>query len=205
MTIKFLYFDLGIVLVDFSIERMLRQMAAVSGIAPEQVKAVLFGGGLQRDYEQGRISTRDFHERFCRETGTHPPLGDLLRAANEIFTPNVPMVAVAARLQQAGWPMGILSNTCECHWEYCMNQYGAIPRIFPIRVTSYRAGAVKPDAAIFHAAAEKAGYAPEEIFFVDDIAGHVAGAKAAGFDAVQYTTAAKFAEDLRSRGMKFNY
>ena len=72
-------------------------------------------------------------------------------------------------------------------------------------MTSYQIGAVKPDAAIFQAAAQKAGRAHTEIFFVDDIAGHVAGAKAAGFDAVQYTTTAKFVEDLRSRGLKFNY
>jgi glucose-1-phosphatase len=205
MPLKFLYFDLGIVLVDFSLEQMLRQMADVSGIRPEEAKAAVFDSGLQRAYESGHLSTREFYERFCRETGANPPLDDLLRAASEIFSLNYSMIGVAAWLQQAGWPTGILSNTCECHWEYCMNNYRALIEIFPVRVTSYQIGAAKPDPAIFHAAAKLAGYAPEEIFFVDDIAGHVAGAKAVGIDAVQYTTTAKFVEDLRSRGMKFNY
>jgi glucose-1-phosphatase len=203
--LQFLYFDLGIVLVHFSVEQMLRQIASVAGILPEQVQAVVFDSGLQHEYEQGRISSRDFHERFCQESGTRPPFDDLLRAGSEIFTLNSPMVAIAAWLQQAGFPLGILSNTCECHWEYCMKQYPALQQIFPTRITSYQVGAVKPDAQIFAAAAEKAGHAPAEIFFVDDLAGHVAGAQAAGFDAVQYTTAQKFAEDLRSRGVKFNY
>jgi len=205
MAIKFLYFDLGIVLVHFTVAKMLRQMADVAGILPEQVQAVVFGSRLQHEYELGRISTREYYERFCQESGTRPPFDDLLRAANEIFTLNVPMVAVAAQLQQAGWPLGILSNTCECHWEYCMKEYPALKQIFPVRVTSYQIRAVKPDAAIFQAAAQKAGHTPEEIFFVDDIAGHVAGAKAVGFDAVQYTMAEKFVADLRSRGLKFNY
>ncbi|MCC6124839.1 MAG: HAD family phosphatase [Pirellulales bacterium] len=205
MSLKFLYFDLGIVLVDFSIERMLRQIAAVADMRPERIEAVIFAGGLQREYELGRISSREFHERFCRDTGTRPSFDDLLQAAGEIFSLNYPMLAVAARLQQAGWPLGILSNTCECHWEYCMKEYPALAQIFSLRATSYQIGAVKPDAAIFNAAAKMAGCAPEEIFFVDDIAGHVAGAKAAGFDAVQYATTSKFVEDLRSRGIKFNY
>jgi glucose-1-phosphatase len=205
MSLKFLYFDLGIVLVDFSIDQMLRQMAEVSGVRPEQVEAVVFNSGLQHEYESGKISSRDFYERYCQETGVRPTFDDLLRASAEIFSLNYSMVSVAAWLQQAGWPLGILSNTCECHWEYCMKEYPALEKIFSTRVTSYQVGFVKPDPKIFLAAAQKAGHAPEEIFFVDDIAGHVAGAKAAGFDAVQYTTTAKFVEDLRNRGLKFNY
>jgi putative hydrolase of the HAD superfamily len=205
MSLEFLYFDLGIVLVDFSVETMLRQMAAVSGLRPEQVETVVFSSGLQYEYESGKISSRDFYERFCEESGTRPSFDDLFRAAAEIFSLNYPMIGVAAWLQQAGWPLGILSNTCECHWEYCMKQYPVLQKIFSTRLTSYQLGAVKPHAEIFQAAAEKAGHAPDELFFVDDIAGHVAGAKASGIDAVQYTTTRKFVEDLRSRGLKFNY
>jgi FMN phosphatase YigB (HAD superfamily) len=58
---------------------------------------------------------------------------------------------------------------------------------------------------VFAGAAELAGVAPGEIFFVDDTAGHVAAARSAGFDAVQYTTTQALAADLRSRGLEFNY
>jgi hypothetical protein len=43
------------------------------------------------------------------------------------------------------------------------------------------------------------------MFFVDDMAEHVAGARAVGFDAVQFTTAAVLATELRQRGIRFNY
>jgi glucose-1-phosphatase len=153
----------------------------------------------------GAITSRDFYERFCQESGSRPAYDALARAAGDIFTLNYPMVCVAAWLQQAGWPLGILSNTCECHWEYCMNAFPALREIFPTRITSYQVHVAKPDVKIFQAAAEKAGHAPQEVFFVDDIAGHVAGAKAAGFDAVRYTTTHEFVGDLRKRGLKFNY
>ena len=43
------------------------------------------------------------------------------------------------------------------------------------------------------------------IFFVDDVPGHVEGARAAGFDAIVYHSARQVADALRERGVRFNY
>jgi HAD superfamily hydrolase (TIGR01509 family) len=75
----------------------------------------------------------------------------------------------------------------------------------PIHALSYRIGACKPDVAIFRRAAELAGQRPQDIFFTDDLAENVAGAKAAGFDAVQYTSTPQLVAELRQRGIRFNY
>lgn len=202
---KFLYFDLGKVLVDFSHEQMLRQMGSVAGIREEAVRAALSGGGLMRQHEAGRVSSREFYEAFCTATGSRPSYGTLVAAAAEIFSLNLPMLPVVAQLREAGYAMGILSNTCEIHWQYCCRQYRIVAEEFDTYALSFRVGALKPEAAIFRAAAELAGHRPEEIFFVDDLAEHVAGARAVGFDAVQYTTAAALAAELRQRGIQFNY
>ncbi|GAG46252.1 unnamed protein product, partial [marine sediment metagenome] len=47
----FLYFDLGRVLINFDVQKMLDQMAEVSGIGPEKVREIVFGAGLQVKYE----------------------------------------------------------------------------------------------------------------------------------------------------------
>jgi HAD superfamily hydrolase (TIGR01509 family) len=202
---RFIYFDLGMVLVNFSVEQMLRQVAAVSGIGTETVKDILFNKGLQKDYETGRISSDEFYELFCKHAGTRPDLDSLRRAASEIFWLNTPMLPIAAQLRQAGYKLGILSNTCECHWQYCVDQYRIIKEGFDVYALSYRIGAIKPDAAIFRSAIELAHCWPEEIFFVDDIPGHVDGAQAAGIDAILYKSAPQVAAELRSRGVQFNY
>jgi len=202
---KFLYFDLGKVLVNFSVERMLQQMADVAGVAVERMRDAIFAGNLLHDHETGRLSSRQFHEAFCAATCTRPDFDRLIAAAAEIFDLNLPVVPIVAQLRQAGYPLGILSNTCETHWEYCVRQYRIVAEAFGVYALSYKIGAVKPDAAIFHAAAKLAGCRPEEIFFADDIAGHVAGARAVGFDAVQFTTAESLAHELRQRGIRFNY
>ena len=86
----------------------------------------------------------------------------------------------------------------------CLRRYGILSELFSVHALSFEIGAVKPHAAIFHRAAELAGCRPEEIFYTDDIAGHVAGAKGVGFDAVVYTSTAELVKELRTRKVEFN-
>jgi glucose-1-phosphatase len=202
---KFFYFDLGKVLVNFTVERMVAQVGAAAGIGEDEVRAALFDAGMMREHETGRLSERQLYEAFCAAIGRRPNYDALAVAVGEIFDLNLPILPLVAQLRQAGSAMGILSNTGPTHWEYCLRHYRIVAEAFDVRALSYRIGAIKPEAAIFHAAAELAGVRPEEIFFVDDIAEHVTGARAVGFDAVQYTTTAALATELRRRGVRFNY
>jgi putative hydrolase of the HAD superfamily len=202
---KFLYFDLGKVLINFSVERMLAQMAVVAGATAAQVRSVVVDGRLIHDHESGRLSSRQFYEAFCTAIGARPDFDRLAAAAAEIFGLNLPVLPIVAQLRQAGYPLGILSNTCETHWEYCLREYRILSEAFGVHALSYKIGAVKPEAVIFYAAAQMAGCRPEELFFVDDTAGHVAGAQAVGIDAVHFTSAEALANDLRQRGIRFNY
>ena len=213
---KFLYFDMGNVLLNFDHHLACRQMGAVAGVPADRVWEFVFAGDLELRYEAGQLDDDEFFELFCRHTLKRPNRPALLHAASEIFELNVSIVPLVAALSAAGNRMGVLSNTCGPHWSYCtaINQavgqygvprYGILAHSFEVFALSYQIGACKPDPAIYAAAAKLAGCAPGEIFFVDDIAAHVAGARAAGFDAVQYTTTAALAADLRARGLRFNY
>ena len=202
---KFLYFDLGKVLLDFDIWQMYRQIAEVAGIDPAKVREVVFENELQRQYETGRLSSREFYEAFCQQTGARPDYEALAAAASDIFTLNLSMLPVVAQLAQAGYRMGILSNTCQNHWEHCRRRFRIVAEGFSVYALSYRIGAAKPEEAIYRAAAELSGHPADETFFVDDLAEHVAGARAAGFDAVQYTSTPELVAELHNRGLRFNY
>jgi len=111
-----------------------------------------------------------------------------------------------AGLRNVGYRLGILSNTHESHWEFVHDgRFGLIRHAFETVVLSYQVGAMKPDPRIYEVAAEQAGFACNEIFFTDDRSENVAGAQAAGMDAVQFTSARTLAADLRNRGLRFNY
>ncbi|MGQ9913110.1 MAG: HAD family hydrolase [Thermogutta sp.] len=213
-TIDVIYFDLGRVLVHFDVDRMCRQMAAVTEVTPERVHAVLFEQGLQMEYELGRINEEEFFELYCRRIGKQPPRDRLIQAANDIFWLNLANLPIVTQLQLAGFPLGILSNTCETHWRHCYERY-AILEGFRFHALSCRIGAMKPDPVVYHAAAEMAATPPERVFFVDDIASHVEGSRQVGFRAFHYAVdpAGKnqweatrgLARALRGLGIRFNY
>ncbi len=203
---KFIYFDLGNVLLHFDHHRACRQMADVAGTTAEKVWTAVFESDLEARYESGELDDQGFYEAFCQATGTRADYDRLLLAGSDIFDLNLSLLPVVSQLDAAGHRLGILSNTCPAHWAYCTaGRFGILTAAFDVVALSYQIGACKPQAKIFEAAARMAGVAPREIFYVDDIAGHVAGARQAGFDAVQYTTTPALVDDLRNRGVRFNY
>ena len=199
---EFVFLDLGNVLFTFDRARAFLQMAAVSGAAPDAIEQVVMEGGLQDEFEAGRIDWAAFHAEFGRRTGTASDPVALARAASDMFTLRADMIPVLAGLERIGCPFGILSNTCAIHWEHLLAGgwaplTGAVSRI----VLSYEVGALKPDRRIFSAATAVAGVAPERIFFTDDLPQHVAGARAAGWDAELFTSAAGLLAALHDRGL----
>ena len=203
---SFLYFDLGNVLLMFDHHRGAAQMAEVAGIPVEQVWELVFQGDLQKRVECGAISSQEFFDEFCQQTNSQPDRDELALAASAIFEINASIVPLVATLHVSNHRMGVLSNTCEDHWNYVINnRYAIIPSLFEVHVLSHEVGAAKPDAKIYEVAADRAGCPANEVFFVDDLAGHVAGARAAGFDAVQFESVDRLAMDLRQRGLEFNF
>ena len=199
--IKFVYFDLGNVLLNFSHQRMVDQVAAVAGVASTLVQQHLFDNELENRYETGELNSVQFHAEFCNLIKKECDLDDFLTACGDIFWLNEPTIPVVSQLAQLNIGLGILSNTCEAHWDFAMKRFLALPQLFPIRVTSFEAKSMKPDAKIYEVAVKKAGVLPSEIFFIDDKPENVQAAKDAGFDAVLFTAAPQLMRDLAKRGV----
>jgi HAD superfamily hydrolase (TIGR01509 family) len=64
---------------------------------------------------------------------------------------------------------------------------------------------MKPQPGIYAAAASLAGVQPADIFYTDDRPENVAGACAAGFDAVPFENPRQLADELRRRHVQWNY
>ena len=202
----FIYVDLGNVLLMFDHDIACRQMSEVSGVDFAQIKKLVFEGSLENQYETGTISTAEFYEAFCRQTGTKPCLDALMHAASDIFSLNARIVPVVSQLAAVNMPMGILSNTCEAHWQFVNNgRFGLLNHFFPVKALSYELKSMKPDGQIYAKAAELAGVEPSEIFFFDDKPENVAGALKAGYDAVHYSSPESLVAELSLRGVELNY
>lgn len=209
-TPKFIYFDLGNVLLTFDHCTARDQLSKLCDVPADKVWDALFANGLQDRYEQGAVTSQEVYESFCSETmpdGQGWPTSRSFHLANsDMFQLNVPVIAIVAHLQSAGYPLGILSNTCEEHWKHVSSgRFTVLERCFRTAVLSYEEKCSKPDPRIFQVATERVGVAPGEIFFMDDRRENVEGARAAGFDAVWYQSPQQLAGDLRGRGVRFNY
>jgi len=211
MSPKILYFDLGKVLVEFSHERMCRQMAEVARTTPEEVWNALFGdteslAALIR-YETGHITTEEFFDHFCKSTRTTPDRKRLEAAVCDIFSPIEPMWELVSRLAAAGNRLAVLSNTNRLQWEFISDGHyplfatGRPTSAFAWAILSYEVEAMKPDRAIYDAAIQRAGVAAQEVFFTDDRLENVEGARAVGIDAVQFVDCGGLISQLRERGV----
>ena len=128
----FIYFDLGQVLCYFDRQLEMRQVAEVSGVPEAKVTDVLIGSqGLLWKYETGELNDAQFYDAFCRATDSRPDAAAFHKANSEIFTLNGSIVPVVANLEEAGVPLGILSNTCASHWRVVTDgRYAIIPGSF---------------------------------------------------------------------------
>lgn len=202
-TPRCIYFDLGNVIFAFSHEQAAWHMARVAGISFSAVWQTVFGKhALEIAYERGEITSAQFHQRFCELTNTSPSLEALLEAGSTIFTPLQANIELAQRLRAGGHRLGVLSNTCEAHWQYCRRTYASTMQLFELSCLSYEVKSLKPDPAIYERAIELANVPANEIFFFDDRPENVAGALMAGIDAVLFTSAAQLKHDLRQRGVE---
>lgn len=204
-TPSFLYFDMGNVLLKFSHRRGAEQMAAVVGVSADEVDRIVYGKtGLHWQFERGELTPAQFYARFCELAGASLPADGrqaIAAACNDIFELNAPMLPLVAAIRQAGRRIGVLSNTSSDHWEFVNAKFPEIMGLFPLHALSCSLQMMKPDPAIYARAAELCETPPGEIFFTDDRADNVAAAQAAGWDAVQFTSADQLRRDLLERGL----
>jgi epoxide hydrolase-like predicted phosphatase len=200
--IKTVIFDLGRVLVPFDFHRGYRAMADKYGIVPEEIPAKLRPTGIVQQYESGQLDTPAFVGRMGEILGISTTPAEFASLWSIIFEPRtlVPE-SLPETLRANGYRVLLLSNTNDMHFEFIQENY-PILRHFDDLVLSYRVGATKPSPKIYEAAIEKAGCAPQECFFTDDIEEYVEGAKQAGIDAVQFQQYEQLREELLVRGVK---
>lgn len=203
---EFAYFDLGAVLLSFSHEQMFRQLAEVFGVEPERVREAIAQTPLRESamwaFEEGRLSEEDYFDHICSDLGRRPDRGLVDRAASEIFAPIEGTWRIVEELRASSVRLGVLSNTNPVHWRHVSDgRYPILTECFEHAVLSFEAKSMKPDPGIYAEAVRRAGAPAERVFFVDDRQDNVAGALAAGLDAVVFHSPEGLRHDLARRGL----
>lgn len=198
--IRTFLFDMGNVLVSFCHDRMCRQLAAVCGTDETTLRQFLIADGLLAVFERGQITEADLHRKLEARFHRTLHLDDLLRAGSDIFSLNESIVPVIDSLKLQGYRLVLLSNTSISHLNWVRQEWDVLDR-FDHLVTSYEAGAIKPESAIYEAALEAAQCAASECFYTDDIPAYITAARGFGIDAEVFIDTPSLVAQLADRGI----
>jgi glucose-1-phosphatase len=195
--------DLGRVVLWFDNNVFLRKLAERAGRPFEEVKAAVHGDlGLIRRFDGGEVTPAGFLERVTAAVGADMPYADFYAIYNDIFTPNPPAIEVLGRVKAAGYRTLLLSNTDPERFAFVRRRFPEI-LFFDDYVLSYELKLLKPDRAIYLAAAVKAGGRPEECVFIDDMEENVKGAVETGLRGILYRPETDLAAELTNLGLRF--
>lgn len=199
MTIKTVYFDLGNVLVFFSLPQMFAQLGHCTGLPPIQIKQLLFETELQELYEKGLIDTTYLYRALLKQSPRPFSLHEFMVSFATIFTPNTDLWPVIESLKKNNIRLILLSNTSECHFNYAYSHY-PILHSFDHKILSFEVGTWKPDPLIFKKALHHAQCRPEECFYTDDIPAFIASARKTGLPGEIFTGVPNLKKQLQMRG-----
>jgi len=135
--------------------------------------------GDLRQVETGQIEEQEFGDRIAARLG----VADAEDIVNRLFAgmrPDYAMVEAVRRARSGGVRTGLVSNSIGAG-RYDRSTF---PEMYDGVVISAEVGLHKPQPEIFLLGAERAGVAPEECVFVDDLRENCQGAEAVGMTAV---------------------
>lgn len=207
MAVRFVYFDLGNVLIRFSIQRMLYQVAALTEKPEAEIRDVLFDGKRYYRYEKGDVTASEYFAEVCAQLDATPDVEDFIAATNDIFWVNEPMLPVVRRLAKSNFPRGVLSNTNPMHWKYVETAFPRFWNYFPAhKIASFEAKALKPFREIYEIALAEArkeipDLQPNEILLIDDLEANVVAAAEFGFQTIHYVDHDAFLAEMTKLGL----
>lgn len=194
---RFVYFDLGNVLVTFDHRIAARRLAEAAHCPLEQVLSTVFLSDLQLRYETGLVNDDQYAAEINQMIGSQLSTKHVLDAVSDIFEPNWPILDILQRLHQLQIPMGILSNTCDAHWRWLMQKnWPMLHGWFQFQVLSYEVGCMKPKTGIYENCEERCGLEGKRIFFTDDRPENIAAAALRGWTTCLYREAAELQESI---------
>ncbi|WP_334161656.1 HAD family hydrolase [Phenylobacterium sp.] len=157
------------------------------------------------DWHMAHDRGESFEDNIAVLIARHPDHAPAIRAWRErwweMFSGAIPETEAAIEaLDVRGVPQFGLSNI---HQDTVEGTYAMSPAFGRLKdaIISGRERLTKPDPAIFRLAAERFGYAPRDLLFVDDSAKNIEAARELGFDVHHFTDPASLRPALEARGL----
>ena len=167
--IRAVIFDFGYVLCTFDPARLSHMIAQSTGDSAEDISAILMEHQDWFDqFEEGRMQPFEMYKRITRQFILEWTFAEFYRHYSQRFSPIDENVSLLHRLADAGYLLGMLTNTSETDFHGQINGFGFI-RLFDHVTRSYEVGALKPDPLIYRHSLIGLGVRADEAVFIDDL------------------------------------
>ena len=191
-----LILDLGNVLVFHDNARLFLRLGQRAGLPPQEVAQRLTGWTAAN---RGLLDAEGIRRDVCGALGVELPMEEFAPLWSSHFTVHE---AVLPRVEGlvGRVKLVLLSNTNALHVAYLRPQLPVLQR-FDAVLMSCEVGHVKPEPAFYQLALERAGCAPHEAAFFDDLPEFVEAANALGILGHLFTDAPTFDAQLKALGL----
>jgi len=199
--IRHIVFDIGKVLIHYDPDIPFARV-----IPDEEKRAWFFANVCTHEWNIEQDRGRTWEDAEALLIAEHPDHAEEIRAFRQYWREMVPhayedTVAIMEGLIAEGRDVTMLTNFASDTFREAQVMFPFLHRPRGVTVSG-DIKLIKPDVAIYETHAKSFDLEPAATIFIDDTLVNVEGAKAAGWQAVHFTGAAKLREDLAAYGVR---
>jgi len=199
-------FDIGRVLVRLDVARATEGLAQGLTLSPDELWAAIQKDPRWHDWQEGRISSHDWHLHITKRLGSRLKFDDFCAAWNRTLDPTPLQSEDLFQTLSEQLKLALLSNTDPIHVAHLESNFTFF-RFFPpsARIYSCSVRSSKPSPVIFQAALRAVKARAAQAVFIDDILEYAQAARSLGLHAIHYLNPAQLRADLRALepGLRF--
>jgi glucose-1-phosphatase len=194
-------FDIGRVLIRIDVGRAMKGLASGTSLSPEELWLAIEKDPRWKDWQEGRISPRDWHLHVKQRFGGAATFEQFTEAWSLVLDPEPILSNELFENLSKNYRLGLLSNTDPIHVAYMESRYDFFS-YFPVRIYSCAIGAAKPNPLIYREALRACRVRAEEAVYVDDIAAYAEASRRLGMAGIQFQSSAQLASAFQELGLQ---
>ncbi len=202
--IRAIIFDIGRVLVRLDIAGAMRRLGASVSLSPEETWAAIEHDPRWRDWQEGRISPRDWQLHICRRLGVELTFEKFSEIWARVLDPKPLIDPALLEYLSKKYRLAVLSNTDPLHVAELEKRFDFF-RFFPRRIYSCAVGASKPSPLIFREALRACKVTADATLYIDDIPAYVEAARQLGMTGIVFRSPEQLTADFQGIGVMNDY
>jgi HAD superfamily hydrolase (TIGR01509 family) len=201
--LRAIVFDIGGVLVRIDVGCAMADLASGLSLSPSELWTAIQNDPRWPDWQEGRISPRDWYLHLTRRLGATLTFEQFTAAWNRALVPEPVQDDALFETLSKTYRLGLLSNTDPIHVAHLESTYGFV-RFVPAsaRIYSCVAGASKPSPLLYLEALRACKVQASQAAYIDDVLPFVEAARNLGMAGIHYQSREALARELTQLGVE---